>query len=65
MALHPKERDEYGYATKLWNRRFKSKGIKLKTIQNCVAEYRKDKYREMLNKTALRAKLPKKPSRES
>jgi hypothetical protein len=56
MEDNPNKRDNYGYATDLWTRRFKRTGIALRTIQNCVAAHRKDF-------AARKAKTtPKKPS---
>jgi hypothetical protein len=59
METNPNKRDNYGYATNLWTRRFKNTGIKLHTIQNHVATHRKAF-------AALKAKAtPKKPSHGS
>jgi hypothetical protein len=61
MESKPAERGKYGYATKLWNRRFKSRGYTLHTIQNYVAACRKE-FRAIHHSHGSK-RTPKKPSR--
>jgi hypothetical protein len=60
MKDNPPHKGERGYALRLWQKKFKTKRVLLKTIQNLVS-----KYRETFEVEADNRRDPPKPPKKS